>query len=141
MVPVIVLTIFITPSGSTRCSTSSGRCRTRRSRRRSWPRRRRAGIDGGRVYEVDKSVDTKAVNAYVTGFGGTKRIVLWDTILQKLDNRELLFVMGHEMGHYVLHHVWRLIRMARRPSCSSLCGSSPIRWLISRYSGRFGFRR
>jgi len=39
----------------------------------------RAGIEGGRVYEVDKSVDTETVNAYVTGFGATKRIVLWDT--------------------------------------------------------------
>ncbi len=65
----------------------------------------RAGIAGSRVYEVDKSVDTKAVNAYVTGFGQTKRIVLWDTIIAKLDRRELLFVMGHEMGHYVLGHV------------------------------------
>ena len=44
----------------------------------------RAGIEGSRVYEVNKSVDTKTVNAYVTGLGGTKRIVLWDTILAKL---------------------------------------------------------
>src|SRR5678816_3119904 len=39
----------------------------------------RAGIEGGRVFEVAKSVDTKALNAYVNGFGDTKRIVLWDT--------------------------------------------------------------
>jgi Zn-dependent protease with chaperone function len=65
----------------------------------------RAGIDGSRVYEVEKSVDTKAVNAYVTGLFGTKRIVLWDTLLAKLPDREILFIMGHEMGHYVLHHV------------------------------------
>ena len=65
----------------------------------------RAGIAGSRVFEVDKSVDTKAVNAYVTGFGQSKRIVLWDTIIAKLERPELLFVMGHEMGHYVLGHV------------------------------------
>lgn len=69
----------------------------------------RAGIEGGRVYEVNKSVDTKAVNAYVTGFSGTKRIVLWDTIIEKLGSEELLFVMGHEMGHYVLKHVIKSI--------------------------------
>jgi Zn-dependent protease with chaperone function len=63
----------------------------------------RAGISGGRVFEVAKSEDTKAVNAYVTGVGGTKRIVLWDTIIAALAPRELLVVMGHEMGHYVLH--------------------------------------
>jgi STE24 endopeptidase len=65
----------------------------------------RAGIHGSRIYEVNKSVDTKTVNAYVTGFLGTKRIVLWDTAIQKLNEHELLFVMGHEMGHYVLGHV------------------------------------
>ena len=45
----------------------------------------RAGIEGSRVFEVEKSVDTKAINAYVTGVFGTKRIVLWDTLLAKLD--------------------------------------------------------
>ena len=45
----------------------------------------RAGIDGSRVFEVNKSEDTKTVNAYVTGLFGTKRIVLWDTLLAKLD--------------------------------------------------------
>src|SRR5439155_5366200 len=65
----------------------------------------RAGVDGSRVFEVEKSVDTKAVNAYVNGFLDTKRIVLWDTLLAKLSEREILFIMGHEMGHYVLHHL------------------------------------
>ena len=69
----------------------------------------RAGIEGSRVFEVEKSVDTKAVNAYVTGVFATKRIVLWDTLLAKLDEKEVLHVMGHEMGHYVLGHVVRSI--------------------------------
>jgi Zn-dependent protease with chaperone function len=69
----------------------------------------RAGIEGGRVYEVNMSVDTKTVNAYVTGFMGTKRIVLWDTTLKTLDEDELLFVLGHEMGHYVLGHLVKII--------------------------------
>ncbi len=49
-----------------------------------WPSGR--GSRASRVFEVDKSVDTKAVNAYVTGVLGTKRIVLWDTLLAKLDD-------------------------------------------------------
>jgi STE24 endopeptidase len=67
----------------------------------------RAGIEGSRVYQVNKSKQTKTMNAYVTGLGPSKRIVLWDTLLAKLDHDEILGVMGHEMGHYVLHHIWK----------------------------------
>jgi Zn-dependent protease with chaperone function len=100
----------------------------------------RAGIEGSRVYEVEKSVDTKTINAYVTGVLGTKRIVLWDTILARLDKPEVLFVMGHEMGHYVLGHNWQLIALG---SALALLGLWVIhrtaQALIARYEGRFGF--
>ena len=72
----------------------------------------RAGIEGGRVYQVDKSKQTKTMNAYVNGLGPTKRIVLWDTIIAKMDHEELNFVMAHEMGHYVLHHIWKGLAFA-----------------------------
>ena len=65
----------------------------------------RAGIEGSRVFEVDMSRDTKETNAYVAGLGGTKRIVFWDTLLTQLNREEALFIMAHEMGHYVLNHV------------------------------------
>jgi Zn-dependent protease with chaperone function len=71
----------------------------------------RAGIENSRVFEVNKSVDTKTLNAYVAGLWQTKRIVLWDTTIARLDDRELLFVMGHEMGHYVLGHIWQLVAL------------------------------
>jgi Zn-dependent protease with chaperone function len=67
----------------------------------------RAGIENKRVYEVDKSKQTKEMNAYVTGIGPSARIVMWDTLLAKLDRDEILAVMGHEMGHYVLKHLWK----------------------------------
>lgn len=67
----------------------------------------RAGISGARVYQVDKSKQTSTMNAYVNGLGPTKRIVLWDTIIAKMSHDELQFVMAHEMGHYVLHHMWK----------------------------------
>jgi len=72
----------------------------------------RAGIEGGRVYQVDKSKQTKTMNAYVNGLGPTKRIVLWDTIIAKMDHEELNVVMAHEMGHYVLHHIWKGLAFA-----------------------------
>src|SRR4051795_4353642 len=67
----------------------------------------RAGIENKRVYEVDKSKQTKEMNAYVTGIGPSARIVMWDTLLAKLDHDEVLAVMGHEMGHYVEKHLWK----------------------------------
>ncbi len=67
----------------------------------------RAGIEGGNVYQVDKSKQTKTMNAYVNGIGPTKRIVMWDTLLAKMTEEEVLAVMGHEMGHYVMKHMWK----------------------------------
>jgi Zn-dependent protease with chaperone function len=100
----------------------------------------RAGIEGSRVYEVDKSVDTKTVNAYVTGFMNTKRIVLWDTILKKLNERELLFVMGHEMGHYVLGHVYLSVVLGFLLILLGLWVVHRLaHGLIARYRDRFGF--
>ncbi len=91
----------------------------------------RAGIEGSRVFEVDKSADTKAVNAYVTGFWQIKRIVLWDTLIKKLDEPELLVVMGHEMGHYVLGHVVRSILMSSIVIFVGLVPGRPARPLAS----------
>jgi STE24 endopeptidase len=101
---------------------------------------KRAGIEGGRVFEVNKSADTKAINAYVTGFGDTKRIVLWDTAIDKLDENELLFVMGHEMGHYVLGHIWKSILFFSLLAIITLYATHRTAgWLIDRYRTRFGF--
>jgi Zn-dependent protease with chaperone function len=100
----------------------------------------RAGIEGSRVFEVAKSEDTNAVNAYVAGFGSTKRIVLWDTILAKLNREQLLVVMGHEMGHYVLGHVWKLILSFSLLIIAALYAvHRSAGWLIARYRQRFGF--
>ncbi|TCP53936.1 Zn-dependent protease with chaperone function [Tumebacillus sp. BK434] len=69
----------------------------------------KANIPSENVYEVDMSKKTNALNAYVNGIGPSARIVLWDTTLNKLSEEEILFIMGHEMGHYVKHHMlWGL---------------------------------
>lgn len=100
----------------------------------------RAGIEGSRVYEVNKSVDTKTLNAYVTGFLSTKRIVLWDTIIKKLDDDELLFVMGHEMGHYVLGHVVQTVFVIILVLMLSLYAMyRTAGGLLRRFGDRWGF--
>ena len=55
------------------------------------------------------SRDTKTMDANVSGFLGTERIVVWDTTIAGLDKRELLTVLAHEMGHYFLGHPARRI--------------------------------
>jgi Zn-dependent protease with chaperone function len=100
----------------------------------------RANIEGSRVYEVNKSVDTKTINAYVAGLGGTKRIVLWDTIIARMNERELLFVMGHEMGHYVLHHIWQAIAFSVLLVLIAFYGAYRLSdAAIRRWGDRFGF--
>ncbi len=58
-----------------------------------------------RIFLMEASRKTNAINAYVTGLGASKRVVIWDTTLQKTSNDECLFIVGHELGHYVLGHV------------------------------------
>lgn len=100
----------------------------------------RAGIPESRVFQVNKSVDTKRVNAYVTGVGQTKRIVLWDTLLDKLEPDQIAFVVAHEMGHFVLRHVVALIALAAVLALASLYLIHRVAGrLIRRFGQRFGF--
>jgi Zn-dependent protease with chaperone function len=59
----------------------------------------RARVRVGEVYEVDASRRTSAANAYVTGFGATKRVVLFDTLLRELTHDEIRLVVAHELAH------------------------------------------
>ena len=66
----------------------------------------KANIPAEHVFEVNMAEKTNAMNAYVTGIGANSRIVLWDTTLNKLDEDEILFIMAHEMAHYVEKHIY-----------------------------------
>ena len=67
----------------------------------------RAGvpIPPERMFLMLASRKTNAINAYVTGLGASKRVVIWDTTIEKTSKDEALFIIGHELGHYVLRHV------------------------------------
>jgi STE24 endopeptidase len=60
---------------------------------------REAGVDVGQVYEVDASRRTTGANAYVSGLGHTKRVVLYDTLLRRFERDEVRLVVAHELGH------------------------------------------
>jgi STE24 endopeptidase len=60
---------------------------------------RRADVDVSQIYEMDASRRTTAANAYVTGIGRTKRVVIYDTLLKKFTPGETRLVLAHELGH------------------------------------------
>jgi STE24 endopeptidase len=64
-------------------------------------------IPPDRMFLMRASEKTNAVDAYVTGVGASKRVVIWDTTIQKATPNETLFIVGHELGHYVLGHIWK----------------------------------
>ena len=66
----------------------------------------KAEIPAKNVFEVNMADKTNALNAYVTGIGSNARIVLWDTTLNKLNDNQILFIMAHEMCHYVEKHIY-----------------------------------
>ena len=63
------------------------------------------GIGVDKVYEIDASRQSTRMSANVSGLGHTMRITLNDNLLKRGSLQEIQFVMGHEMGHYVLHHI------------------------------------
>jgi STE24 endopeptidase len=63
------------------------------------------GISVNDVYQIDASRQTTRMSANVSGFGKTMRITLNDNLLRRGSPEEIQSVMGHEMGHYVLHHI------------------------------------
>jgi STE24 endopeptidase len=71
-----------------------------------------AGLQVERVQQVDASRRSKHSNAYFTGIGRVKRIVLFDTLLEQMTDDEIIGVLAHEAGHWKLGHIWkRLLTM------------------------------
>ncbi|MEG0260535.1 MAG: M48 family metallopeptidase [Lysinibacillus sp.] len=94
----------------------------------------RANIPSEHVYEVNMAEKTNALNAYVTGVGSNSRIVLWDTTLNRLTDDEILFIMAHEMGHYVEKHIYYGMASYLLMTFIGLWLTARLmRWMIRRY--------
>jgi STE24 endopeptidase len=87
------------------------------------------GITVHDVYEVDASRQSKRVSANVSGFLGTERITLNDNLLNRCTLPEIEAVMGHEMGHYVLHHVYKGVLFF---GVLIVIGFAAVRWAFDR---------
>ncbi len=98
-------------------------------------------IPPDRMFEMKASEKLNSLNAYVSGFGGSKRVVVWDTTLQKLTTPEILFVFGHEMGHYVLGHIRKSLFWSSLLLLVLLfVGAHLVRWMIARRGNRWRIR-
>lgn len=69
-------------------------------------------IPAERIFWMGAGEKTTGLNAYVTGIGASKRIVVWDTTIAKMSTPQIVFVAGHEMGHYALQHIPKGIAFA-----------------------------
>jgi STE24 endopeptidase len=91
-------------------------------------------IPPSRMFLMKASEKYTSSNAYVTGFGSSRRVVVWDTTINTLPTDGILTIFGHELGHYVLHHIERGLVLGAVISLFFLwIGSHFVNWLIARY--------
>lgn len=95
------------------------------------------GIDVGNVYQFDASRQSNRVSANVSGFLGTMAIRLNDNLLNRCSLEEIKIVMAHEMGHYVLNHMYEMVVYF---GIILVLGFAFIRWSFDRVRQRWGAR-
>ena len=92
-------------------------------------------IPPDRIFLMLASLKTNGLNAYVNGIGATKRIVVWDTTAGRIPDDEVMFVFGHESGHYVLNHIPKMLTLMG-------IGAFFVFWACAEFAGwlahRFG---
>jgi len=104
---------------------------------------RRAGeeVPPERMFWMKASEKTIATNAYVSGFGSSKRIVIWDTAIAQETTDEVITDFGHELGHYVLGHIWKgFLFFAAITLVLLYLGYRSIGRLLARSGARWGVR-
>ena len=98
-------------------------------------------IPAEHIYVFDQSKQHKRISANVSGLGPTIRISLNDNLLERTSEEEILAVMGHEMGHYKLHHTWWIVGILLSLFALGLFVTSRVApALIRRYGERWGVR-
>jgi STE24 endopeptidase len=103
----------------------------------------RGGIEipSDRMYVMNASSKQTGLNAYVSGYGGAKRVVVWDNTIVKATVPETLFVFGHEMGHYVLLHIPKEIAIDLAIILLLLyLGYRLAHWMLARWGAPWAIR-
>ncbi len=99
---------------------------------------RRAGIRVGEVYSVDASRRTTAANAYVAGLGPSKRVVMFDTLLDRYSRDEVRMVLAHELGHVRYRDVPRNVAYAALVAPGATLAIQRLSWALSLERGTPG---
>ncbi|HEU4634993.1 MAG TPA: M48 family metalloprotease, partial [Edaphobacter sp.] len=95
-------------------------------------------IPPDRMFLMKASEKVTTLNAYVTGYGASKRVVVWDNSVDKATPDEISFIFGHEMGHYVLNHIpATLVFLGFLLLVEFYVGYRGVGWLIRRYGERW----
>jgi STE24 endopeptidase len=97
-----------------------------------------AGVKVGEVYSVDASRRTTAANAYVTGLGPTKRIVLFDTLLDRYSRDQVRVVVAHELAHVRYRDVMRSVAFAAMTAPAAALAVQRLSWTLSEERGTPG---
>jgi len=92
-----------------------------------------------RMFLMKASAKTTTLNADVEGFGSSKRVVVWDTTIAKMTPDEILFIFGHESGHYVLGHIVSTIIFSLGLLLVTLyVGYLFVHWAIANFGAQWG---
>jgi STE24 endopeptidase len=95
-------------------------------------------IPPDRMYLMKASEKVTTLNAYVTGYGASKRVVVWDNSITKATPDEISFIFGHEMGHYVLNHIpSTLTFLGVLLLIEFYLGYRGVQWLIRQYGAKW----
>lgn len=98
-------------------------------------------IPGDHMFWMKASDKTIATNAYVSGFGASKRVVIWDTTLAQETDDEVLMDFGHELGHYVLGHLWKgLLFFAGILLALLYLAYRSVGWVLAKRGKQWGIR-
>ena len=91
-----------------------------------------------RMFWMGASEKSTELNAYVTGISSSKRIVVWDTTISKLTTPQIVFVAGHETGHYVLHHIPKELALTAAVFLALFyLGYRSIAWVLAKWGDRW----
>ncbi len=98
-------------------------------------------IPPDRMFLMKASEKSNGLNAYVTGIGATKRFVMWDTATDRLPDDEVLFIFGHESGHYMLHHIPKMLTLSAIGLFLLFSACARLgEWMLRRFGRRWRVR-